>query len=1346
MVHGPIDENALVTLRGNTRPEARHAVDHGVVSDNLQLEHMWLQLKRSPEQQAAIDSLAEQMHTPGNPNYHQWLTPAEFGETFGVARSDIAKISGWLQSHGLKVDRVYQNSMLIDFSGSAGAVRNAFHTEIHNFVDANGGKHIANTSDPKIPAAFAPVVAGVVRLHDFAPKPLMVAGGAAKRDVSSGKWTAAMTSNGPKADLTTACPSSTCTYAQELNIVTPADFDAIYNVTPLLTGSSPVTGKGQTIVMLEDSDMNTADFASFRGALMSSAYKGSLALAHPGCADPGTSADELEAAVDAEWAGAVAPNAAIVSASCASTSVAFGGLIALQNLLNTQGAPAIYSLSFGECESSMGYAESQAYNAAYQQAAAQGASVFVAAGNASGAVCDGEGAPAASSGLSVNGFASTPYNVAVGGTDFSDSFSGTTSTYWSTTNGNLLESAKSYIPEVPWNDSCAGKLNYTYQGYANGENFCNSAAGEKSFLTVSGTGGGASLVYTKPSYQAGFAGIQNDGLRDIPDISLFSAGGIWGHSLAYCMSDVKQGGTECGYVDQQQLLTNIGGGTAFATAAMAGIQALVNEKTGQPQGNANYALYNLAAAAYGASGNSSCNASSGNAVSASCVFHDVTFGDNSVPCLLGTTNCLTQTTEHSYGILSADSTNPAYAAATGWDFASGIGTPNVANLVNAWAALSAGAPTMTVQAAPGSVLQGQAVVVTATVSGKGSYPTGTIKLTGSGAAGTLGSITLPMVPATAPACASACRNSVSFRYTPAKPLPLGSYTVTAQYVSAGEQYAGTTATTQFNVAAGSTTMTLEQIHSGSAPVALSWTGASAPTGNIMLTAVNTQTGAATVAQSNVSACPTVSGEKTKACAIGFTAPAGTYTIAASYAGDANNAGSTSEVQAYTVGGKATSTMLSISPSTITLGNPSPTFTVVVSSDGSATPTGRVMLSGNNGLGEFAYVPASACKVNSGARTLTCSYAYTNMWELWGNNSYLITAAYAGDGIYGGSASAAQKLVISNGNASTTTLTLSSSTGNYAAGATITATLASTGISGKGRPAGTVNISATGLGLPPSFTLPGNCAATNSFTSTCTYTFTLANGVAPGPYSITASYLGDATYNPSQAAVNLFVLPSISFSSVTHNFGTVAIGQSATYGVQVTNNLATSYTLNAGIEGPSNFIMSTGCNAPLGPGKSCEITFTYAPTATGTQSARWAVGSSGPNITFYPSDGGILTGTGIQSQGVTLATAGHNFGAQDIGSVSGIYGTVLTNGSEDPLAVSITVSGSTGDFLTYATNCGATLNANASCELQYQFTPRSTGFKQEVVSINLIDMVTKQAVTITSGGQAASGITLSGTGQ
>ena len=512
-----IDESVLVTLGGNTRPEVTPENDRGLVADDFRMEHMFLLLRRPPEQEKALQKFTEDLHNSASPNFHKWLTSKEFGETYGLDYRDLNLIGQWLRSHGFTVNVIYPNATVIDFSGTAAQVRGAFRTEIHNLL-VNGAKHIANVSDPRIPEALAPAVIGVVSLNDFRAYPMHRM-------------------------------RSAYTVGSSAQRVVPADLATIYTLTPLF--NEGISGQGQTIAVIENSDVySTSDWTTFRQTFGLSGYSsGSFTQVHPGanCTAPGVNGNDGEAILDAEYASAAAPSAAIQLASCADTQTTFGGFIALENLLSNT-PPAIVSISYGACEASLGSTGNAFINSMYQQAVAQGVSVFVSAGDWGAAVCD-DGNPYATSGITVNGFASTPYNVAVGGTDFGDTYAGTNSTYWDSTNTAYYGSARSYIPEIPWNDSCASLLIASYvsgSGITYGSSgFCNSSQGTQNFLTIVAGSGGPSATYSKPSWQS-IVGNPGDGARDLPDVSLFASNGIWGHYFVYCYSDATHGGAPCG--------------------------------------------------------------------------------------------------------------------------------------------------------------------------------------------------------------------------------------------------------------------------------------------------------------------------------------------------------------------------------------------------------------------------------------------------------------------------------------------------------------------------------------------------------------------------------------------------------------------------------------------------------------------------------------------------------------------------------------------------------------------------------------------------------------------------------
>ncbi|HWF47359.1 MAG TPA: protease pro-enzyme activation domain-containing protein, partial [Bryobacteraceae bacterium] len=168
LVTGNISEAKLTTLAGNTRPEVTASVDQGPIPNSTALDHMLLHLNRPAETEAAFEAYIDELHDPKSPNYHKWLTPAQVGELYGPNQGDVDAVVSWLRTQGFAVNSVYPSGMTIDFSGTAGQITAAFHTQIHK-LQFRGAEHIANMSDPQIPATLAPVVAGVVSLHDFRP-------------------------------------------------------------------------------------------------------------------------------------------------------------------------------------------------------------------------------------------------------------------------------------------------------------------------------------------------------------------------------------------------------------------------------------------------------------------------------------------------------------------------------------------------------------------------------------------------------------------------------------------------------------------------------------------------------------------------------------------------------------------------------------------------------------------------------------------------------------------------------------------------------------------------------------------------------------------------------------------------------------------------------------------------------------------------------------------------------------------------------------------------------------------------------------------------------------------------
>ena len=706
-----VDNTKLMILRGNTHPMARAEFDRGAAPASLPMEHMMLVLARSPQQEAALETLMAQQQDRSSSNYHKWLTPEQFGQQFGPSDQDIQTITSWLQSNGLQVNGVANGRTTIDFSGTAGAVQQAFHTAIHSYVLANGEQHWANSSDPQIPTALAPVVAGVNSLNNFPRKPLHHTAGVVRKSIATGKFERVT----PGFTFEANCNgTNTNCYG-----VGPGDFATIYNVPSTVNGS--LAGTGQTIAIVSDSDVYSSDVTSFRSVfgLPAITFNQIETGTDPGVQFDNGSGDELEAILDVEWSGAVAPGATIDLVVSPTTNTTFGGDTSAEYVINgnIKPLPQVLSYSYGACELSLGTTGNQFYNTEWQQAAAEGVTVVVATGDNGSAGCDidqANGYPTqpAEYGLEVNGLASTPYNVAVGGTDFNDLTASQAATYWSTVSGTL-SSAKGYIPETTYNDTCTNSIIYSstndnvfgFGSFASAEAACNSSTVQSDGLVVAagGAGGVSNCTtpngpspancaggYAKPSWQTG-TGVPADGHRDLPDVSLFAGDGTIQNFYVVCESDLAAEEAEtapapCSLASPYYYLVGEGG-TSVSTQAFAGVVALIDQKTGSRQGNINPVLYALAGGS-----------------SAASVFNDITVGTNAMPCLVetGVTGCtITGSNSYTVGILNG------YNAGTGFDLATGLGSVNVTNLVNDFSStgptfnLSSANPAVTV-ASPGA--------------------------------------------------------------------------------------------------------------------------------------------------------------------------------------------------------------------------------------------------------------------------------------------------------------------------------------------------------------------------------------------------------------------------------------------------------------------------------------------------------------------------------------------------------------------------------------------------------------------------------------------------------------------
>lgn len=659
---GPIDESSRVTLKDNRHPLAIAENDRGEASPDLPMGRMLLVLR--PTAEPALRQLIADQQDKSSARFHAWLSPEEFAAQFGPAKSDLRTLAGWLESHGFRVNRIARSGLAVEFSGTAGQVKQAFHTAIHRFV-VDGAQHIANASDPQIPAALARVVAGIDTLHDFQKQPAIHVLGTATRIANTSQWQPEFTYQGPSGAV---------------HYLAPGDFSKIYNTAPLYKGG--IDGTGESIAIVGRSNIFLSDIQIFRIAFGLPANDPQIILDGP---DPGDllGQEEAEADLDVEWSGAIAPKATIKFVVSASTNSTDGADLSAEYIVDNDIAPVI-STSFGACEAALGQAENAFYNNLWEQAAAEGITVVAASGDSGAAGCDYPYTGPATQGAAVSGLASTPFNVAVGGTEFNEN--GNDSSYWSATDGPDQSSVLGYVPEDVWNESCADS------------NQCGS-------VTLFASGGGPSSIYAKPSWQAG-PGVPGDGKRDVPDVSLAAAALHDGYLLCQdgvCLTDAQ------GRLFNAEVI----GGTSASAPTFAGIMALVAQSTKNRLGLANFVLYPLAASQSAAN----CNASGPPA--SSCTFNDVTQGNNTVPGQSGAT------------------------AGPGYDLATGLGSVNAANLAANWQSVALRGTTTTLTLSPTSITHGQSVsaavnVIPATGTG---IPTGDVALLTGSADLNLGNLT-----------------------------------------------------------------------------------------------------------------------------------------------------------------------------------------------------------------------------------------------------------------------------------------------------------------------------------------------------------------------------------------------------------------------------------------------------------------------------------------------------------------------------------------------------------------------------------------------------------------------------
>jgi subtilase family serine protease len=577
----PIANTARATLAGSQPPRARMAQDVGAVDSSMPLQSITMHFSRSTQQQADLDALIAAQQDPSSPQYHQWLTPADFGARFGLADADIAKTQAWLQSQGFNVISVSPSRNSVTFSGTASTASSAFGAPLHRYT-LNGENHIAPSADLSLPAALASIIADIRGLSDFRPHPHFRRGNGA---LYKPNFTSAQTGN---------------------HFLTPGDIAVIYDIKAAY--GAGFNGSGLTIAIMGQSQIVNSDITNFQTAIGQTAKPPISILVPNTGASQVFSLDESESDLDLEYSTGIAPGATInlVYVGSNQNSTVFDSLTwAIQNRI----AP-ILNISYGQCEPDLPQGFFASMNATLQQAAAQGQTVVSAAGDDGSTDCfDPTNAStiAQTNGLAVDFPSSSPFVTAVGGTEFTAAAVATGNNQYFTAAGSsdVVTSALSYIPEQAWNDDSAA------------------------FPTdpLSAGGGGASIFATAPTWQTGVPGIPaGTTMRLLPDIALNSSPN--NAAYAYCTSDQsgwvqgQVGSCTSGLRDSSSQDLTLAGGTSFAAPIFSGMVAILGQAKGYTyQGLVNPTLYTIAS----------------NPTTYASAFHDITVGNNT--CSIGATYC-----------------------------------------------------------------------------------------------------------------------------------------------------------------------------------------------------------------------------------------------------------------------------------------------------------------------------------------------------------------------------------------------------------------------------------------------------------------------------------------------------------------------------------------------------------------------------------------------------------------------------------------------------------------------------------------------------------------------------------
>ncbi len=1105
-----INDSSLVALRGNVHPLVRASLDNGPAPVSMPASRMLLVLSRSTQQEADLQTYLQSVQDKDSPNYLKFLSPTEFGKRFGISDADLQTVQAWLTGQGFTVNKVPSGRVAIEFSGTVGQVQSAFHTSIHGYSN-NGQKFWANAADPQIPTALAPVVAGIASLNSLKPTAQYIRGPSGRYDAQTHTITPTYTIG-----------SATNGYAI---FVGPADAATIYDTPTTLNPNHSGTsydGTGVTIGIAGDSNIDLTQNANYRSTF---GLPAKAAMVVVDGADPGENGDAAEAYLDTQVSSGIAPNANIILYTAADTAYQSGLFLAIERAIDDNQAD-ILNVSFGNCEAAFGTAGNQLISSLWAQAAAQGIAVTVSTGDSGSAGCDNPNVESvAVRGLAVNGISSTPYNIAVGGTDFDALYSNFPSSFTNYVDvTNTLpnhRSALKYIPEEPWNDST----------FPNTSILLNAPISSPDNIVAGG--GGLSTVYSAPGFQSGFG---TSSFRSLPDVSLLAGNGFYGANWGICTNfDQDAGGNpvaDCaaGATGNSFNLTGIGG-TSASAPAFAGMLALLQQKVGSRLGQADYALYHLAKTNY------------------STVFHDVVTGDISVVCTSGTPDCTPVTAPSTYFL-------SGYNAATGYDPATGLGSVDAAQMMGDWGSASFTATTSSLQLNGATtalnITHGQSVAVSAAVNSTSGTPTGNIALVDN------------LSPASRPnaesiASFALASGSVSGTTTS---LPGGTYQVSAHYGGDGTFAKSDSNAIPVTVAPESSTTNLKVAgydpSTGKAASTLYYgfiylidaqpfgNSASAASPNGPATGTITfKNGSATFATSALSSDGVAELQAT-------TLPAGSNSLTAVFPGDASFQASTSAPVAVTLQPAITTLDTpNAYPNVITAGDLA-TFTTTfinLNSDG-ALPTGTVTF--KTGTTILGSAPVTGTAGAPGILT-TGKAVFTTGLLPPGTES--VSAKYNGDLNYAPSPEVTGITMIVNPVSPPVSLVPAST--SIKVNQPLSVVVMAAVVGGLPVPTGTVYITGQGTNNPIGYTSPSATLVNGKATVTVA-----ANSLLLGSQPLTAHYSGDSYYSASAGTTYVEVNSS---GTITPTLTVTAPTTAVTY----------PFSLSVTLNGPSGSPTPTG---------------------------------------------------------------------------------------------------------------------------------------------------------------------------